>query len=51
MMESVMPDVPELLISFLTVALSAKGAPELWLVIPIGTVLLAVALRIASRHA
>jgi hypothetical protein len=30
-----MPEVPELLFSFFTVTLSAKGTPALWLVVPI----------------
>jgi hypothetical protein len=45
--KSVMPDVPEILISCLILTLSAKGTPALYLVIPIGTVLFAVAWRIA----
>jgi len=44
-----MPDVPELLFSFLTFTLSAKGTPALYLVIPITAVLFAVAWRIARR--
>jgi hypothetical protein len=47
--KSVMPEVPEILVSFLTLTLSAKGTPALWLVIPIGAVLFAVAWRIAYR--
>jgi len=48
--KSVMSDVPELLFSFLTLTLSAKGPPALYLVVPIGAVLLAVAWRIAYRR-
>ncbi len=44
-----MLEVSEILVSFLTLTLSAKGAPALHLVIPIGVVLLAVAWRIAVR--
>ncbi len=50
MEDSVVSDVPELLFSFLTLTLSAKGAPALYLVIPIGAVLIAVAWRIAVRR-
>jgi hypothetical protein len=45
-----MSDVPELLFKFLALTLSAKGTPALWLVIPIGAVLFAVAWRIAIRR-
>jgi len=45
-----MLDVPELLFSFLTLTLSAKGAPALYLVIPIAAILFAVAWRIAVRR-
>jgi hypothetical protein len=50
MKESVMPDVPEILVSFLTLTLSAKGTPAVYLVIPIGAVLLAFAWRIAVKR-
>lgn len=46
MEESVMGDVPELIFSFLTLKLSARGRPALWLVVPIAVVLLAVAWRV-----
>jgi hypothetical protein len=45
-----MSQVPEILFSFLTLTLSAKGTPALYLAIPIGAVLLAVAWRIAHRR-
>jgi hypothetical protein len=50
MKESVMPDVPEILFSFFSLTLSAKGTPALYLVIPIGAVLFALAWRIAYRR-
>jgi hypothetical protein len=43
--ESVVPD-PELLLRFLTLTLSAKGAVALLLAIPVGLILTAIAWRI-----
>ena len=42
-----MPEVPELLFSFLTFKLSAKGKVARYLVIPVSLVLIAIAWRIA----
>jgi len=49
MEDSVMGGVPsELVLGLPTITLSAKGAPALWLVIPISAILIAVAWRIIS---
>ncbi|MDQ2084428.1 hypothetical protein RA307_29945 [Xanthobacteraceae bacterium Astr-EGSB] len=46
-----MADAPELVLGFLTLTLSAKGAPALWLVIPVSAILIALAWRIVRRGA
>jgi len=38
----------ELILGLPTITLSAKGAPALWLVIPVSVILIALALRIAG---
>jgi hypothetical protein len=51
MKESVMADASnELVLAFLSLQLSAKGAAALWLVIPVSALLIAVAWRIAARR-
>jgi len=40
----------ELILHFLSLTLSAKRAPALWLVVPVSAILIAVAWRIISRR-
>jgi hypothetical protein len=47
MEESVVPAIPnELIVGLPTITLTAKGAPALWLVIPVSLILVAIAARI-----
>lgn len=50
MEKSVVSTTPELVLGFLTLTLSAKGAPALWLVIPVSAIILALAWRIIKRN-
>jgi hypothetical protein len=49
MEESVVGDPSEIVIGVLSLTLSAKGAPALWLVIPVSAILIALAWRIVRR--
>ena len=49
MENSVVANDPELVLGFLTLTLSAKGAPALWLVVPVSAIILALAWRIVRR--
>jgi hypothetical protein len=51
MENSVVAEIPnELILGLPTITLTAKGAPALWLVIPVSAILIAIAWRILGAR-